>query len=206
MNEAPSIGVLAYGSLGHDPGEEIWPLIVERIGGVKTPFPVEFARQSRTRGGAPTLVPVSEGGACVPATVLVLADHVSEAEAADMLWRRETRREGSGESYDPPSEPGPNKVLVRRLEGFAGLDVVLYAEIGANIPGPDAQKLAELAIRSVRSEAGKNGKDGVSYLIGVRNNGVQTPLTPGYERQILRRTGTRTLEEAREKLAGRQRA
>ena len=66
------IGILAYGSLGDDPGAEIGSLVAERIGGVRTPFRVEFARQSRTRGGAPTLVPVSEGGASVEAKVLVL--------------------------------------------------------------------------------------------------------------------------------------
>jgi len=52
------IGILAYGSLIIDPGPEIGPLIVRRITTV-TPFVVEYARLSRTRGGAPTLVPHS---------------------------------------------------------------------------------------------------------------------------------------------------
>src|SRR5262249_52648561 len=50
------IGILAYGSLINDPGVEIEPLIVERIS-TRTPFPVEYARLSKSRGGGPTVVP-----------------------------------------------------------------------------------------------------------------------------------------------------
>lgn len=196
------IGVLAYGSLKDDPGEEIGPLVVSRIGGIKTPFRVEFARQSRTRGGAPTLVPVSEGGATVDASILVLQNSISGSEAADMLWRRETRWEGSGERYKPPSEPGTDDVLVRRLEGFEGLDVVLYVEIGANIPDLNPRKLAELAILSAKSDAGKKEKDGIIYLMDAKRNGVETPLMPEYEGEILRLTGADMLERAREMLTG----
>ncbi|MGI8865904.1 MAG: hypothetical protein ACR2G1_04135 [Rubrobacteraceae bacterium] len=85
-----------------------------------------------------------------------------------MLWRREARRERSGERYDPPSPPDENTVLVQRLEDFEGLDMVLYAEIGANISDLDSRKLAELAINSGRSGAGSKGKDGITYLIGVK--------------------------------------
>ncbi len=52
------VGLLAYGSLQSDPGPELSPLIERRITDVLTPFAVEFARSSRTRAGAPTLVPV----------------------------------------------------------------------------------------------------------------------------------------------------
>ena len=55
-----SVGILAYGSLIADPGVEIGPLIVRRIETL-TPFSVEFARFSATRGGAPTAVPHSSG-------------------------------------------------------------------------------------------------------------------------------------------------
>ena len=194
---------MAYGSLGDDPGEEIGPRIVEKIENVRTPFRVEFARASRTRGGAPTLVPVLESGACVKAKVLVMEEDISEDDATDMLWRRETRRENSGERYDPPSEPGLNEVMVRRLENFEGLDLVLYAEIGGNIRDPTARGLAELAVGSARSEAGRKERDGVTYLIGVKNIGVSTPLMPEYEREILRITGTKTLEQAYARLTRR---
>lgn len=202
MNGVPSIGILAYGSLGSDPGVELGPLVVGKIEGVETPFPVEFARRSRTRGGAPTLVSVSEGGAPVNASVLVLQTSISEIEAKSMLWRRETRREGSGEKYDPASGFGGLRVC--RLEDFAGLDVVLYADTGANIPNPTPRKLAELAIRSAEDEAGRLGRDGISYLIHAKENGTMTPLTPQYEREILRLTQTETLQRAREKLTGRR--
>ncbi len=195
-----AVGILAYGSLVDDPGVEIGQLVVERIESVETPFCVEFARTSRTRGGAPTLVPVSEGGSRIKGKILVLEESVSETEAMDMLWGRETRRERSGERYDPPSAPDENTVLVRCLENFEGLDMVLYAEIGANISDLDSRKLAELAINSARSGAGREGKDVITYLIGVKENGVETPLMPDYESEILRQTGTETLEHARETL------
>lgn len=197
---ARAVGILAYGSLGDDPGGEIGPLVVERIEGIKTPFPVEFARTSRTRGCAPTLVPVFEGGARVKAKILVL-EGVSEAEATNALWRRETRREGSGERYEVPSWPNENTVLVRRLEDFEGVDVVLYAEIGANVPDLTPRNLAELAIGSARPEAGSLGRDGITYLIRAKANGAETPLMPEYEREILRLTKMETLEQAREVLA-----
>lgn len=191
------MGILAYGSLNGDPGPEIGPLIECKVTGVKTPFPVEFARKSRTRGGAPTLVPVSEGGARVRATVLVLKDHVSEREATDMLWRRETRQVGSGKRYVAPHAPGENAAVVHRLESFEGLDVVLYAAIGSNIPCPTPRLLAELAIGSAGSDARRNGRDGISYLIDAKKLGGETPLMDGYEEEILRLTNTETLEKAR---------
>jgi len=59
------IGILAFGSLLDDPGAEISRLIERRIEPVTTPFKVEFARASISRDGAPTLVPVDQGGAAV---------------------------------------------------------------------------------------------------------------------------------------------
>ena len=53
----PMIGILAYGSLIDDPGREIEPLIISGIKEVDTPFRIEFARASRTRDGAPKLIP-----------------------------------------------------------------------------------------------------------------------------------------------------
>ena len=57
-NPRSAVGILAYGSLIADPGVEIGPLIVRRIDTL-TPFPVEYARFSATRGGRPTAVPHS---------------------------------------------------------------------------------------------------------------------------------------------------
>lgn len=85
------IAILAFGSLIDEPGKEIGPLIRERIDGVRTPFPIEFARSSSTRGGAPTLIPVDVDGARVNGFLFVLDSAVSLAEAKTLLWRRETR-------------------------------------------------------------------------------------------------------------------
>ena len=56
------IGVLAYGSLITDPGSELVAITLAVTKDVLTPFSVEFARKSRKRCGAPTLVPVDHGG------------------------------------------------------------------------------------------------------------------------------------------------
>jgi hypothetical protein len=119
-----AIGILAYGSLLADPGIEIHPLVVDWIGTL-TPFPVEYARLSATRGGAPTVVPHSRGHP-VRAKVLVLAEAVSLTEARNLLWRRETRNEGSGKDYR--ESRNANAVIVRDLPGCCGLAHVLYTD------------------------------------------------------------------------------
>ncbi len=195
-----SIGILAYGSLIEEPGKEIEPLIRERRKSIETPFAIEFARKSSTRDDAPTVVPVDSGGCRVEATILVLKAGVSLEKAEDLLWRRETRNECSDKHYSAPSKPGPNKMIVERLENFAGIDVVLYTKLGANITDLSAAKLAKLAIESAKANAGKTGKDGISYLMSVKRQGISTPLMPGYEDEILRETGTSSLEGALSKI------
>ena len=191
-----SVGILVYGSLIEDPGKEITPLIRERRERIDTPFSIEFARSSSTRDGAPTVVPVESGGCPVHATILVLGAGVSLDKAKDLLWRRETRNECSDKHYHPPSRPSPNKMVVERLSNFEGIDVVLYTKLGANITDLSAAKLADLAIKSAKAEAGRTGKDGISYLISVKRQGITTPLMPGYEDEILQKTGASSLEEA----------
>ncbi len=190
------VAILAYGSLIDDPGDEIARATVRVIEGVQTPFHIEFARSSGTRGGAPTLVPVAEGGAPVQASLLVLDS--SENEAASMLWRRETRRVGSGEVYVKPTNPGRNSVLVERVSGFEGIDVVLYTSIAPTIQPLTAEKLAELAIASVLKA--ERGKDGISYLMAAKQNRIATALSPSYELEILKETNCADLCEAREKI------
>lgn len=190
------IGILAYGSLIEEPGKEIEPLIRERKEGIETPFPIEFARSSSTRDGAPTVVPVESGGSCVQATILVLDTGANLDWAQDLLWRRETRNECTGKHYTPPFAPNSNRLVVEKLDNFAGLDVVLYTKLGANISDSNAAKLADLAIESAKAEAGRTGKDGISYLLSVKRQGISTPLLQGYESEILRKTGTSSLEGA----------
>lgn len=197
------VGILAYGSLIEEPGKEIEPLIRERRERIETPFAIEFARSSSTRDCAPTLVPVESGGDRVYATILVLDDDVNPEKAGDLLWRRETRNECSDKQYTPPSKPNPNKMVVERLKNFAGIDIVLYTKLGANITDLSAAKLADLAIKSAKAAAGRAGKDGISYLISVKRQGISTPLMADYENEILRKTGASSLEDALSRLRNR---
>lgn len=191
-----SIGILAYGSLIEEPGKEIEPIIIDRRQRIETPFSIEFARSSSTRDGAPTVVPVESGGCPVYATIFVLEAGVSLDKAEDLLWRRETRNECSDKHYAPLATPSPNRMVVKTLRDFEGIDVVLYTKLGANISDINAEKLADLAIESAKSEAGRNGKDGISYLISVKRQGISTPLMPGYEKEILRKTSASGLDDA----------
>ena len=88
-----TVGILAYGSLISNPGDEIKAATSETRTGVTTPFRVEFARSSQGRGDAPTLVPVEKGGACVEARIFVVSR--TECDAADILYRREINKVGS---------------------------------------------------------------------------------------------------------------
>jgi cation transport regulator ChaC len=124
-----AIAILAYGSLIDNPGPELSRYIVGRRS-VETPFHVEYARASRRRGGAPTLIPVTDGGSKVPAVLLVLAPSVSDSEAKDMLWRRETDLKGH---YAPPPNPTRNHVLIDVHPNLGGIPVVFSTRIGPNI-------------------------------------------------------------------------
>jgi len=196
QKHARRIGILAYGSLLEEAGDEITPLVVERIPGVETPFQIEFVRSSPTRGGAPSVAPVQTGGAAVRGTVLVLHDRVSIEDARDMLWRRETRRIGSGQRYRTPTAPDPNQMVAEELLDFAGVAVVFYARFGPTLSNPTPEELAALAIKSATGEAGKRGLDGISYLMSLKRQGIVTPFMPAYEEALLRQTGAASLEDA----------
>lgn len=192
-----NIGILAYGSLIEDPGIELKPLICERIRDVETPFNIEFARSSSSRDKAPTVVPVSGGfGSPVKGIIMVLNENVNLEKAKDLLWRRETRNEESNKHYSNPENPSSKQVVVANISDFCGLEVVLYTQIGANIDNPTPQKLATLAIESARLNAGLQGKDGISYLMSVKNQNIETPLMKQYEAEILRLVGAGSLSEA----------
>lgn len=191
-----ALGILAYGSLIDDPGEELQEIITDRVTGVMTPFGIEFARSSLTRDGAPVLVPVSAGGTPVSGVVLVLRDGIPEQDAMDRLYRREIHRVGSWKCYDHPLDGDLNRMRIGHCTGLGGVKTLLYASFLQNIPNPTPEELARLAIESAKADAGTRGKDGISYLIDAKRNGIRTPLMDGYEREILRQTGTQTLEDA----------
>ncbi len=184
-----SVGILAFGSLVEEPGAELEAVITRRIE-LETPFSVEFARSSRTRDGAPTLVPVSEGGARIPASVLVLDVSVTVEDARAMLYRRETGRLNDTSAV---SRVG----WIAELPDFAGISICLYTALEANIPPPlTAEKLAELAVCSAAGPSGGKRRDGISYLQQQKRRGIETPLMFPYEEAVLGRTGTRNLDEA----------
>jgi hypothetical protein len=182
------VGILAFGSMVDEPGTELAAMITRRIE-VKTPFCVEFARSSRTRGGAPTLVPVSEGGANVPATVLVLDGRVTAAAGRAMLYRRETGRADG-------TDAGPAVGWIAELPDCAGISTCLYTALLANIWPLTADKLAELAVESAIAPAGALRRDGISYLQQQKRRGLATPLMSSYEKAVLARTGARDLDDA----------
>jgi len=186
------IGVLAYGSLITDPGEELAAVIVGEKRDVLTPFPVEFARSSQQRSGAPTLTPVASGGRAVRAIIFEVG--VSEDEAIDIVYRREINAVFSGRKY---VEPGPNKTNAVRLVRFAkfeGFDVVISTHMSPNIEHLSADVLAGLAIAS--AGALRDGRDGISYLLNAKACGIETALSSAYEQEILERTGTTSLADA----------
>ena len=187
------IGVLAYGSLITDPGAELEAATLSRKDRVSTPFAVEYARSSSGRKGAPTLVPVERGGASVLATIFEL--DVSADEAADIVYRREIDKIGTGRRYVEPVYPTPNTVIINRFPDLEGFDVVLSTRIGSNIVPLTPHNLAKLAIKSATSKT-LRGKDGITYLMNAMRCGIITPLTSAYEAAILVETGTSDLDAA----------
>jgi cation transport regulator ChaC len=197
------VGILAYGSLIDDPGQEIKSATVRIVqAGVVTPFKVEFARSSRIRAGAPTLVPVENGGAHVCARILVMSEHVSVEAARNMLWRRETGTTRLAPYATATADPGPNRVTIECLKNFHGVGVVLYTNITANIRPVTAQRLAELAIASARSGKIAEGRDGISYLIAALRHGISTPMSAAYVQEVKRQAGAVTLCEALKRVRG----
>jgi hypothetical protein len=192
-----SIGILAYGSLIDDAGKEIKDREIHRID-CETPFSVEFARRSRTRCNAPTLIPF-DSGKYVKAKIIVLPESTTLDEAKNMLWRRELHKpDNNTETYKKKSSS--NAVVIEIIDNFMEVEKVLYTKIDSNIKNLTGEKLAKLAIQSIRCVAGEKEKDGIRYLKNAKKNGIITTLSEDYEKEILKQTGTNSLKEAIEKL------
>lgn len=208
------IGILAYGSLIANPGREIENAIATRIPDVQTPFPVEYARKSSSRAGAPTLVPVPDGcGQPVNAVILVLRDGITNQQAMDMLYRRELHKEEDMETtYDDPAQRDKNDALViESIQGENDLSVVYYTVLRANFaeiletnrtPEAKAQLLAQAAIDSLTADTYTKGLDGIQYLADNMAAGVVTALTEAYAQAILKEAGNAdNLDQARQFIA-----
>lgn len=190
------IAVLGFGSLLIDPGEELARSLSD-CREVSTPFSVEYARYSKSRGGAPTLVPVDGFGGPVRARLLILRGETTLKDAQDMLWRRETRQIDPTKGYVAQYSPIPNALIVQELRDFEGVGRVLYADFpaaGKAIERPDPAELARRAIGSVHKAP--DHRDGITYLMDAKKSGVETELTPAYEKLVLELTGAGTLRDA----------
>jgi len=109
-----------------------------------------------------------------------------------MLWRRETNNTAG--QYRESARPGPNTLIIDSYPNFEGVAVVLAARFAPNINPLNAERLAELAIGSAQAE--RTGRDGITYLMDAKRNGIVTPLSPDYEQEILRRAGAPSLADA----------
>ncbi len=180
------IGILAYGSLISDPGPEILPLIINRIECI-TPFNVEYARSSKSRNGAPTLIPYMDGQP-VSGQILVL-DSTDIQHIKDILWRRETHKL-TGSYKEGIDFHNSNKVYIKVINNFHDIPTVLYTSIGSNTP-VSIDNLSELAINSI---------EGIKYLQDAKSCGIETKLSKEYELMVLEKTMTNNLQEAYEYL------
>ena len=174
----PALGILAYGSLLNDQGDSIQSHVTARRP-VQTEWPVEYARDSSGRGGAPTLVRHRAGG-LVRGAILMLDMWDWDIERV-RKWLRE--REG---------KPDPSAIKSQKISDRL---TVLYADLDATIPDDqlNAEHLADLAIASVPRACERNG---IRYLADNIKAGVFTPLTLAYRDAILKKTGAANLAEA----------
>src|SRR5450759_1065441 len=132
----PCIGILAYGSLITDPGYEIASAANLDDSGelqkvqFETSFNVEYARLSKSRNEAPTLVPVpSDIGSRVNGTIIGLRSKVTMQDAMDILYRRELDRVGDlSRGYDDGAQrKKDDAVVIDRIEDHTEFDVLIYA-------------------------------------------------------------------------------
>ncbi len=194
-------GILAYGSLLTKPGNGIKSITISQEPNVVTPFPVEYARRSHTRAGAPTLVPVPEGcGAHVTGAIFVLKPDTEIKKAKDLLFRREKHKEADKSiSYDDSAQRAKKDALViETLRHFHGFGEIYFTLLQANLaeildpsnsPERKAVLLARAAIDSVTSQTFKAGLDGIQYLQDNLKAGIETPLSKLYEAAIIEMAG-----------------
>ena len=195
------IGLFAYGSLITHPGREIESILDHVIPDVMTSFPVEFARKSGTRAGAPTLVPVPIGGGTpVKAVVLVLKKYTRKKKAQNFLYRRELHQEGDLKViYDDQVQRQKRDALViETMKNQFGLSVIYYTALKPNFTEildakrtleEKAELLAQAAIDSLTQETYAKEMDGIQYLADNIEAGVVTALTEVYAQAILNKVG-----------------
>ncbi len=174
------VGVLAFGSLIWDPGC-LKPRIQDSIK-VQTPWPVEYARKSKTRGYAPTLVRF-EDSRPVAAQILVL-----DTCCLDTARGLVACREGCS--------PCRIAICEELTDEHTELSAVFYTALGANIDPVAGAELARLAIDSCAKVQAKGQpcKNGIHYLRKNIEHGVVTALTCEYKQAILDACNVERLE------------
>jgi hypothetical protein len=197
------VGILAFGSLIDNPGQEIKDIEIGRID-CTTPFNVEFARISSTRNNAPTLIPILDNskGKKVNAKIILIEDEIDLESAKSILWRRECHKTDKTKIYTKPDNPTPTDVMIGELDNFCNVEKVIYTYFLLQDVYEELNpiRLADFAIDSILSEAGVKEKDGIRYLLSIKLNDIKTEFSEEYEKQILIKTETHSLSEAIEKL------
>jgi hypothetical protein len=193
--DKPAIGILTYGFIDDEVGDEIKKLVIRMVSvGVKTPYKAEFGHSSHARVGAPVLVPVDRGGAHVPARILVLDERVDLETARELLLERETR---VVEGLPPEGIVLRHRLEIVEQRNFHGVPLLLYVKIVPSIYPITGARLAELSLASVRHFKENDLADGISYLIDARRCNIKTPRIKAYTKAVLKATKAKTLEEAR---------
>jgi len=199
------IGILAFGSLIDNPGDEIAKATIAHQNCV-TPFKVEFARISTKRSYTPTLLPVDDSaiGRSVNAKILILREDITIKQATDMLWRREVNKMGSENGYIEKPNPTSEQLQIRNSDKFPEFEHVIYAyfSLQEKYLNLTSIQLAKYAYDSILLEAGEQKRDGIRYLLSAKKSGTITQLSEEYEFALLKLTGTKTLEEAIVKMDG----
>jgi hypothetical protein len=114
------------------------------------------------------------------------------AEQCDILYRREINSVGSDKSYTDPASGDLKRAAKDRHTGLGGLHVVLSTRLAGNITPLTAERLADLAIDSARKLT--DGRDGISYLMNAKKNGIETPLSDAYAEEVIRRLPSPNLQ------------
>ena len=207
------IGILAYGSLIDNPGSDLDRLIIEKRP-CETPFSVEYARRSKSRENAPTLVPVPDGcGEPVKGVILVLRAETIPQVAKKALFRRELHKENDETAVydDAVQRAKKDAIVIETILHFHGFGEVYYTVpkvnfheiLDASRPQEEkARLLAQAAIDSLTQDTFTKGLDGIQYLHDNIQAGILTPLTEPYRQAILTLAGNAPdLLTAREILA-----
>lgn len=211
----PRLGTLACGSTLTAPEPALVAVLWTEEPDLQVQLSLEYAYANPLAAGAPQLTPVD--GIDQPLTnvpVYPIAPATFDVELLNPLYRRaraEYKQAGmeGGQAVTPKTKLRP-----QWLNDVAGLEHIPYYPSPLTLPfvldqgipaAVRGRRLAELALASLTAATYQAGTDGIHYLATALRLGIQTPLTPHYERAILHLVGDAPdLAAARELVAKRQ--